>query len=174
MLLSVKALTAAAELFPGWGHPALWCLSALLARRSWRCPEARDVETNVWEKGGKFKKKKKKGGGGLEMQPEMILIIQEWWTKWMQLKRNALIHIWRENKSRRDMSGMQGKKLSSLLFVSKKTKVKGRKFKHIAAEHERQTMHGWQEMQTDKTIQTNFALCCNLLFRIGVQRSQKN
>lgn len=41
---------------------------------------------------------------------------------------------------------------SALLFASKKTKVKGRKFKRIMqlSEHERQTMQEGQEMQTER------------------------
>lgn len=39
--LGAQGLTSAAELFPGWGHPALWCLSARPTPRSWCCPGAR-------------------------------------------------------------------------------------------------------------------------------------
>lgn len=49
LLLRVQGLTSAAELFPGWGHPALWCPSARPTPWSWRCPEARERDGRVKE-----------------------------------------------------------------------------------------------------------------------------
>lgn len=69
LLLKVQGLTSAAELFPGWGHPALWSQSARPTPWSWCCPEAR--QRRMWG-----------GGGGNKVRWSMLVRVRAELRRW--------------------------------------------------------------------------------------------
>lgn len=158
-----RGLTSAAELFPGWGHPALWCLLALPTPWSWYCPEAADAETDEWE--GREDRVRN------EVQYEAIRTEKEHNIRsednkgWNGCKENK-----KGGRMRAERTCVVHRRREELpAAVSNKTKSHRKEIQTppTARDQESQTMYEWQEMLADKkTIQKNSTWEQNLAFSV--------
>ena len=151
LLLRVQGLTSAAERFPGWGHPALWCPSARPTPWSWRCPEAREGDGRVREGRGE----EEVGGEGDERRAQR-------WQKWLHVcqKEGTGEKLFKQGKGtkRRGKGGWEqrgqewcawGKGSTLLIRLTKQKTWRKETHKHLTQlwrEHEFQTIHGWGQM----------------------------
>lgn len=124
LLLRVQGLTSAAELFPGWGHPVLWCLSAPPTPWSWRCPEARHrdgCEERTMDQESTSKRKAQEW---------------RWWEWWLEQEwsRDKTENVLRRGQRKRNRESvtawghewwMGGKRRSLLISLTKQKTREG-------------------------------------------------